>query len=376
MIDCATLDRHLLNAGVSFFTGVPDSCIKPWIDYLLDKRPNDHVIATNEGEALAIAAGYHLATGKPAGVYLQNAGFGNLVNPLSSVVDEFVYKIPILLIISWRGKPGVKDEPQHRRMGENMEPILRTFGVQYSIFDMESLRSIMEAATKSLNAGHPYALLLRKGNLEPYSILKRPSDGAGLLSRSEAIQLISDHFGRNAVYFATTGKTSRELYVLRDISHDDHSRDFLNVGGMGFVSSLALGFALRSDKRTIVLDGDGSVLMHLGNLATIGHYRPPNIIHFILDNNSHDSVGGLATVSETVDFARIAEGAGYRRALTVASSNELNCALTEVTGQQGPTLIRVKVRKGASPDMPRPSMSPQDRKTLLMARFSSSHSSS
>jgi phosphonopyruvate decarboxylase len=369
MVNCATLDTYFLEAGVSFFTGVPDSCFKPWIDYLLATRKNDHVIATNEGEALTIAAGYNLATGKTGGVYLQNSGLGNLLNPLTSIIDEHVYNIPVLLMISWRGRPGQKDEPQHERMGRNTTTILEAFDIPYSVFGQKDLQDVLQTnAVNTFKSSKPYALIFQKGDIEPYPIIEESREDFEL-TRWNVIQSIAQFYGKEAVFFATTGMTSRELYEWREMSDKDHSCDFLNVGGMGWVSSIAFGFSLRSKRRMVILDGDGSVLMHMGNLATIGHYRPSNIMHFILDNNAHDSVGCEGTVSETVDFAKLAEAVGYRASATVTSSNELRSILERLDGNVGPALVTIKIRKGSRPDLPRPSLTPRERKTLFLARI-------
>ena len=370
MIDCKSLDQHFRSVGVEFFTGVPDACFKPWINYLLEHRPADHLTATNEGEALSIAAGYSLATGKTAGVYLQNSGLGNLINPLTSIIDPLVYGLPVLLLISWRAKPGHPDEPQHRRMGENMPALLETLGVPFAIFDKDRLGDILSHDFKDARAkGQSFALLMQKGDIDdsgdqPNRLQSDETEGE--LARWDAIVAVTEFFGRNAVYFSTTGKTSRELYLLRDETGGDHSLDFLNVGGMGYASSLALGFSLHFRKRVVVLDGDGSVLMHMGTLATIGHYAPANLVHFILDNNAHDSVGGSKTVSETVNFELLGKAAGYKRTAKVNSRSSLQDELAMLQTHEGPALIWVKIRKGSREDLPRPSLSPIERKKLFL----------
>jgi phosphonopyruvate decarboxylase len=372
LIDCKSLDQQFRRVGVEFFTGVPDSCFLPWINYLIENRSTGHITATNEGEALSIAAGYSLATGKTAGVYLQNSGLGNLINPLTSIIDPLVYGVPVLLLISWRAKPGYPDEPQHRRMGENMPALLETLGVPFALFDKDRLGDILSQDFKAARAkGQSFALLMQRGDIDEY-----PDQPNGLqseveneLTRWDAIVAVTEFFGRNAVYFSTTGKTSRELYLLRDETGGDHSLDFLNVGGMGFVSSLALGFSLHSEKRVVVLDGDGSVLMHMGALATIGHYNPPNLLHFILDNNAHDSVGGSKTVSETVDFELLGKAAGYKRSARVNSRSSLQDELGMLETHEGPALILVKIRKGSRENLPRPSISPLERKNLFLNKL-------
>lgn len=376
MIDCKSLDQQFRSVGIEFFTGVPDSCFRPWINYLVEKHPRDHLIATNEGEALSIAAGYSLATGKTAGVYLQNSGLGNLINPLTSIIDPLVYGIPVLLLISWRAKPGHPDEPQHRRMGENMPAILDTLGVPFAIFDKDRLGDILSHDFNAArNNGQSFALLMRKDDIDDYPDQPNElqSDEAGNeLTRWDALVAITEFFGRNAVYFSTTGKTSRELYLLRDETGEDHSLDFLNVGGMGYVSSLAVGFSLHSRKRVVVFDGDGSVLMHMGTLATIGHYVPTNLVHFILDNNSHDSVGGSKTVSDTVNFELLGRAIGYKRTSRVKSKSALQEELGTLQTHEGPALISVKIKKGSREDLPRPSISPVERKNLFLNQLARS----
>jgi len=371
MVDCKTLDQQFRKVGVEFFTGVPDSCFRPWINYLLESRPADHVTATVEGEALSIAAGYSLATGKTAGVYLQNSGLGNLINPLTSIVDPQVYGLPVLLLISWRAKPGHPDEPQHRRMGESMPSMLRTLGIPFAEFSEDKLEDILTQDFREAHAkGQSFALLMRKGDIDGYpdppNVEKEVSSE---LTRWDAIVAVVEFFGPNAVYFSTTGKTSRELYLLRDETGGDHSLDFLNVGGMGYVSSLALGFSIRSGKRVVVLDGDGSVLMHMGTLATVGHYAPPSVLHVILDNNSHDSVGGTKTVSDTVNFELLGRAVGYKRTASVNSRSSLQDELGNLRNHEGPALIWVKIRKGSRENLPRPSLSPVERKKLFLNRL-------
>lgn len=368
MVDCDTLDAHLLKAGISFFTGVPDSCFRPWVNYLLQNRKDDHVIATNEGEAITIAAGYNLATGKTAGIYLQNSGLGNLLNPLTSLIDEYVYKIPVLLMISWRGRPSKTDEPQHKRMGEITTSILELLEIKYDIFGQRSWENVLPDMMNAQRSGKPYALVFQKGDITTYSRTGEDSSEQpnSQLTRWDAITLIAQFFGKEAFFFTTTGKTSRELYLWRDQTDRDHSHDFLNVGGMGWVSSLAFGCSLGSRKRIVILDGDGSLLMHMGNIATIGHYRPPNLIHFVLDNQSHDSVGGLATVSGTVNFLRLAESVGYRKSVKVSTETDLRIAVSELLDGTGPALVQIAVQKGSKRDLPRPTLGPQERKTLFL----------
>ena len=375
MVRCEDLDAYFHRLGIEFFTGVPDNCFKPWVNYITSTRNRDHIISTNEGEALSIAAGYHLATGKVAGVYLQNSGLGNLINPLTSIIDEYVYKIPVLLMISWRGKPGKPDEPQHKRMGENTTHFLEAMGIKYQIYDDNDLEHIILGEMNELVcAGHPYALLFEKGDIESSAKYETQPHAEESITESEltrwdALVQIAQFFPKDVVFFSTTGMTSRELYAWRDMTGGDHSRDFLNVGGMGWVSSLAFGFSLRSDKRVVIFDGDGSLLMHMGSMATIGHYMPRNITHVVFDNGSHDTVGGLPTVSATVDFARVAAAVGYQNSATVSSQQELREELMKLSASKQPSLLSVRVRKGARSGTPRPTLSPLERKNLFVDKL-------
>jgi phosphonopyruvate decarboxylase len=374
VVNCENLDAYLSKGGVEFFTGVPDSCFVPWINFLTHNRNRDHVISTNEGEALSIAAGYNLATGRVAGVYLQNSGLGNLINPLTSIADKYVYQIPILLMISWRGKPGRPDEPQHKRMGENTTRLLELIDIKYGVYEKGHEQTLFNEMEDVLSKHDSYALIFGKGDIDPYPVKQvakkesKEEDSPGL-TRWDAIVSIAKFFDRGTIFFSTTGKISRELYHWRDLSGGDHSLDFLNVGGMGWVSSIALGFSLRSKKRVVILDGDGSLLMHMGNMATIGHYKSPNIVHFVLDNRSHESIGGLSTVSNTVNFAKIAAAVGYRSSATVSSEDELQNELTRLSDNPGPSLISIRVKMGSKPGLPRPSLTPDQRKQLLLKRL-------
>ncbi len=277
-------------------------------------------------------------------------------------------------MISWRGKPNQKDEPQHKRMGKMTTKLLKDMGIQYYVYKNEAglNRALRHKFKPIARGGGSYAILFTKGDIESYHDNEpAPTEVADdpKLTRWEAVSLIAESFAKDAIFFSTTGKTSRELYVVRELTDHDHSLDFLNVGGMGWVSGLGLGFALESRRCLVILDGDGSALMHLGNLATIGHYKPQTIIHFILDNQSHDSIGGLKTVSATVDFPKLAIALGYRRSVAVATLDDLRKELVSLKNEIGPVLVSVRVRKGARPDLPRPSLSPLQRKALLQQRL-------
>jgi len=294
MISCEKFYHSLLENNISFFTGVPDSLLKNICAYITDHAPsNNHIIAANEGAAVGLAIGYHLATGKIPLVYLQNSGFGNTINPLLSIVDPEVYQIPMVLMIGWRGEPGVKDEPQHKKQGRVNQALLQAMEIPYSILDHDSqqaLLSIKEAAHRAVLNRGPYALLIRKGIFEKYQLLK--DDKLDFpLTREMAVKIVVDHLDPQDAVISTTGMTSRELFEYRDFLNQGHDNDFLTIGGMGHTSQIALGIALqKNDRQVFCLDGDGSVIMHMGSLAVIGTQGIGNFKHIILNNGVHDSV--------------------------------------------------------------------------------------
>lgn len=359
----------LLNAD--FYTGVPDSLLRPLCDYLYTVYGVDnthHIVAANEGNAAAIGAGYHLATGKVPIIYLQNSGEGNIINPLASLLSEDVYAIPALFIIGWRGEPDVTDEPQHVHQGKVTLPLLDVMSVPYVVVDKKmnvaELNGKMEPLRQMLKAGRQAALVIRKGALENAEKVKYRNDN--LLSREEIIQAIARAAG-NSPIISTTGKASRELFEYRENTGQGHGHDFLTVGSMGHSSSIALGLALhRPEKQVWCIDGDGAVLMHMGAMAVIGSVRPQNMIHVIIDNNAHESVGGLPTVTQNIDLARMAEGCGYEHIYRADDKVTLKNALHQITQEKGLRLLLAKAAIGARRDLGRPTTSPKKNKTVFM----------
>ncbi|XP_052278718.1 LOW QUALITY PROTEIN: phosphonopyruvate decarboxylase-like [Dreissena polymorpha] len=277
----------------------------------------NHLITANEGSAVALATGYHLATGKSAMVYLQNSGLGNTVNPLMSLAVPAVYSIPMLMLIGWRGEPGKRDEPQHITQGKTTPGLLAALGIPFQpLPDYEEGAGLVLQSARHYLDSHkgPYALLVRRQTFSPYKLPKLPP--VFPLSREKALQLIIDGLGPKDVIVGTTGMLSRELYEYRVAREDGHERDFLTVGSMGHASSIALGIAIQKHNRQIIcLDGDGSVIMHMGALATIGQHGPENLKHVIINNGSHESVGGQPTDAgnhDNFNFGAIARGCGYR----------------------------------------------------------------
>ncbi|MBS3085520.1 phosphonopyruvate decarboxylase [Candidatus Pacearchaeota archaeon] len=370
MIICEDLFEIFKKNDLTFFTGVPDSVFKDWMSFLADKHNKKltNIIACNECEATAIATGYHLATGKVGVVYMQNAGLGKAVNPLTSLCDKEVYSIPLILMIGWRGEPGNKDEPQHKKMGRIMVPLLKTLEIPYAIMpdNKEKVDLIISKAKQiAVEKNQPVAIIIKKETFTKYSSrinYKQTYE----MTREEAIKTILDSLSGSEAIISTTGKASRELFEYR-ISKHHKPHDFYTVGSMGCASSIAFGIALQIPNRKIViLDGDGAVLMQLGTLATIGHYKPKNILHLIFDNNSHESTGGQPTVSNTVDFKKIALASGYGFAKIVYTKKQVITAINKINYLKGPAMLVIKVKNGSRLDLGRPTKTPLENKTVFM----------
>ena len=351
-----------------FFAGVPDSLLKSFCAYITDNaEENSNIIAANEGCAIGLAAGYNIATGKIPLVYMQNSGIGNAVNPLMSLVDPDVYEIPVVLVIGWRGEPGVHDEPQHVKQGKVTCTLLEAMGIPYSIMstdEKELEKQIAECYTYIAQKNAPYAFVVRKDTFAPYT-LKNNQVVEAEMSREEAIELVMLSSGEKDIFVSTTGMASRELYELRIKHGMTHERDFLTVGSMGHASQIALSIALQKTDRTVTcIDGDGATIMQMGGLATIGTRRPANFRHVIINNGAHDSVGGQPTVGLQIDIPAIAKATGYQHVYTARTKAELSAALSK--NEKGPTLIEVRTRKGARKDLGRPKETPKENKSALI----------
>lgn len=367
MIECEELNNVFKKNGLTFFSGIPDSTFKEWMECLSGENDGSltNIIACNECEAIAIAVGYHLSTGKTAVVYMQNSGEGKTVNPLASLCDPEVYSIPVLLLIGWRGEPGTDDEPQHRKMGKITIPLLDVLGIPHHVLpeDIAEVEKVVaDAKGFTEERKSPYAIIIKKGAFKEYKI-KKGLNSYPEMTREDAIKTIVDNLDGSEAIVSTTGKTSRELFEYR-ISMGEKPRDFYTVGGMGCSASIANGIALaKPNKKIFIFDGDGAVLMQMGALATIGHYKAKNIYHIIFDNNSHDSTGGQPTVSATVDFGKVALACGYKRARIVEKKTDLEESIKEMKSLDGPQMVVVKIRKGSRSDLGRPTTTPLDNKT-------------
>lgn len=360
---------------IDFFAGVPDSLLKDFCAFVTDTTSRDrHVITANEGGAMALATGYHLASGRFGCVYMQNSGFGNTVNPLTSLVDPEVYAIPMLLVVGWRGEPGKKDEPQHVKMGRVQVPLLDALEVRYEVLpdDAEgAAAAVARAVAHMTEKNAPYALLVRAGTFDKHKLKTQRETPADYdLTREAAIGLLADEVAKvapGALFVCTTGMPSRELFEHRVKHAQDRGSDFLTVGSMGHASQIALGVALQRPERPVFcLDGDGAALMHLGGLSTIGDLAPKNYHHVILNNAAHDSVGGQPTVGFAVDFGAIATASLYRSVHRATNRAALLDVLPGFVAAEGPTLLEVRIRQGARADLGRPTATPRESKELFM----------
>ena len=350
MIDVSSFVEMIQALQVDFFTGVPDSLLKSFCAYVEDNCRTRHVIAANEGGAIGLASGYYLATGKPALVYMQNSGQGNAVNPLCSLVDPDVYAIPMDLLVGWRGEPGVKDEPQHVKQGKVTIPLFKTLDIPTEILpDDESFAAevIRKMVGRAKTESRPVALVIRKGLFTEYRLKNKNPDIAEL-PREQAIEDVLKALPDDAVVVSTTGMISREVYEARERLGQNHSRDFLTVGSMGHALMIALGVArAQPNRRVYCLDGDGSSIMQMGNMAIAGQSGCANLTHVVFNNAAHDSVGGQPTVGGAINLPAIAEACGY------------NC-------DGAPVFMEIKVAKGARKDLGRPKEHPQMSKELYM----------
>ena len=340
----------LKEAKVDFFTGVPDSLLKSFCAFVTDNCGENHVIAANEGGAVGLAAGHYLATGMPALVYMQNSGQGNAVNPLASLADPDVYAIPMVLLVGWRGEPGVKDEPQHVKQGKVTISLFETLGIPTEVLPDDEVAALAVTrcmAEKAQAESRPVALVVRKGLFAEYKLQNKKPDIAEL-PREQAIEAVLKSLPEGAVVVSTTGMISREVYETRERLGQDHSRDFLTVGSMGHAIMIALGIArAQPNRKVFCLDGDGAGIMQMGNLAIAGQSGCTNLTHIVFNNAAHDSVGGQPTVGGAVLLTAIAEACGYNR-------------------EGAPSFKEIKVAKGARKDLGRPKEPPQVNKALYM----------
>ncbi|MDF1489385.1 phosphonopyruvate decarboxylase [Tessaracoccus caeni] len=368
-IDTSAFYDHLTTQGVELFTGVPDSLLQDLCACIYERTPREaNIVAANEGNAVGIACGYHVSTGKYAAVYLQNSGLGNIVNPVLSLAHSEVYSIPMLLIIGWRGEPGVKDEPQHVAQGRLTPAMLDAMEVPYTVVDPESWETqIDDALALMRETNAPVALLVRKGIFSKYPFATPSKDGL-TLKREEALAGVLEAIGPDAFVVSTTGKTSREVFELREGRGEGHARDFLTVGGMGHSSSIAMGACLGTEQPVYCIDGDGGFLMHTGAAPVIAQRARDNFRYILINNGAHESVGGQPTVAFDIDIPEILRGAGFEHIELVTEGDAIAGAVARVAAQPRSALI-IETQQGSRADLGRPTVSPSANKVDMLKEF-------
>lgn len=368
------VEKLLEIIGADFYAGIPDSQLKALCNYLMNMYgidPKHHMIAANEGNCAAIAAGYHLATGKVPVVYMQNSGEGNIINPVASLLNDKVYAIPVVFIVGWRGEPGIHDEPQHIYQGEVTVKLLEDMDIEVFVIGKdttdEEVVSIMEEYKNVLSKGKSVAFVIRKGAISYEGDIQYENDNS--MVREEIIQHIVRASGEDPIV-STTGKASRELFETRVANGQSHKYDFLTVGSMGHSSSIALGVAInKPDTRVWCIDGDGAVLMHMGAMAVLGANSPKNMVHVIINNGAHETVGGMPTVASSIDLVAIAKACGYPNAICVNTFEELDRELENAKSRNELSMIEVKCSIGARDDLGRPTTTALENKKNFMGHL-------
>lgn len=368
MINTDTFFNTLIQNNITFFSGVPDSLLKNICACIsANVDTNNHIIAANEGNAVALGIGYHLATSKLPLIYMQNSGLGNIVNPLLSLADTEVYSIPMLFLIGWRGEPGVHDEPQHKKQGGVTLKMLDVMGIKYQVLgtdttDEQAQEVIERESKKSLETNEPRAIVVKKGTFSDYHD-EKDNELTYELSRNEAIRAIVDNLDNDDIIVSTTGMASRELFDYREQLKQGHKKDFLTVGGMGHANHIAMGVALQKPGRKVIcLDGDGACLMHMGSMAINGNLDCQNFIHIVLNNGAHDSVGGQSTVGHSLDFQNIAKACRYDLVLHAETTEEILKNMLKLKNFDGKVFFEIKIRQGHSKNLGRPTSTPKQNK--------------
>jgi phosphonopyruvate decarboxylase len=366
----ASLEQH----GITFFAGVPDSLLKPFCDEIFRKygnSPSSHFIAHNEGGAVGFASGVHLSTGKLVCVYMQNSGIGNAINPITSLTSPLVYGIPILYIVGWRGKPGIKDEPQHKFQGIVSEKLLKTLDIEVFVLADDTseaeLNAVLSKFQTLFSAGKSAAFLVESGALSGDT---QKYTNQWLISRENAIERIIE-FAVHDITVTSTGKISRELFEARERNGQSHGNDFLTVGSMGHDSMIALGIAVQKPDRNVwCIQGDGAFIMHMGAIAEIGTLKPRNLRYVVLNNAAHESVGGMPTCANTADLAAIAAACGIENVHKVVTMPELEDSLAKLKSSDRMSFLEVQCASGSRKDLGRPTTTPQENKLSFMENLS------
>tara|TARA_Y100001970_G_C14218109_1_gene850885 strand:+ start:1584 stop:2684 length:1101 start_codon:yes stop_codon:yes gene_type:complete len=354
MIKVDALIRLLRKNKINFFSGVPDSVLKELSISLQKKNNTEHIIASNEGAAVSIGIGNYLSTKKIPAIYMQNSGLSNALNPLISIAHKKVYSIPLVLIIGWRGSPRIKDEPQHKVKGKITERILKLLGIKYVILrsasDLNKLNKKIRLAKKNKSI---VACLVEQGTFEK-STLKSNKKDFYTLNKEFFLKTLLENLPKKAKIISSTGYNSRELMFLRKKYKIKNNRDFYMVGGMGHTSSVALGYSVSSKKEIICIDGDGSLLMHLGSIKTAGTFASKNFKYILLNNNSHDSVGGQNTYANEINFEKLSKSVGFKKYYLIKNKRKLKNNIKNFLNGKTLNFLEVKISNNKIKDLPRP----------------------
>ena len=354
MVYVEKLISSLKRNKVNFFTGVPDSVLKTLGTYI-DSSKN-HIISANEGSAISIATGYHLSTKKIPCVYMQNSGLGNAINPLLSITHKEVYSIPMVLVIGWRGAPKLKDEPQHLVTGRITRQLLNLLNIKYCVFEKDSdLKKLEKLIKYSKNNKSPIACLVKNKTLISKYKKNKIDIKNNFTTKAEAIRVLLENVKKNTKIISTTGYTSRELDHIRRKENFNNATDFYMIGGMGHTSAVSLGTSFFNEKNDLIcLDGDGSILMHMGTLASIGYYGKKNFKHILLNNNMHESVGGQKTNAKNINFSNLSKSLGYKSYDVIKNQKDLRKKIKYFLKKKGPSFLEIKLKKGVIKDLGRP----------------------
>jgi len=367
MINTKEFYDYLLEKKLDFFVGVPDSLLKNLCACIKENScSKNNIIAANEGNAIAIAAGYHMASQRFGVVYMQNSGLGNTVNPLLSLADEEVYKIPMLLVIGWRGEPGIKDEPQHKKQGKVTLDLLDAMGIEYKILDSNYQEQLDECYDYMKRTNKPIALVVQKGLFSEYKLEK--TKPVYHMTREEALETVLQELTDNDFIVSTTGKTSREIFELREKNGQGHANDFLTVGSMGHTASIAFGMSLNTEKNVYCVDGDGSFLMHMGGFAIIAQHAKENFKYVLINNGAHESVGGQPTVAFDIEIDQILKAVGFKAVHKATTKEEILVGMKQLKSSLLEALV-IYTKQGSREDLGRPTTTPIENKEALMQKI-------
>ena len=375
MINNKNFLECLKNNKIEFYTGVPDSLLKSFLGYIKDNIFSPmHITAVNEGNAVGLAIGSYLASGKMPLVYLQNSGLGNAINPLLSIADNSVYAIPMILLVGWRGQPNTIDEPQHFKQGMVTTKLLESIQIPYSIInntlsEKEVIELINKACIESFRHKHPFVILVEEDTFEAYNSIDEYSHN-NLISREEALETCLNSLGDKDIIVSTTGKLSRELYEIRENKKLGHSNDFLTVGGMGHANQIALGIAInKPDKNIYCFDGDGALLMHMGSMCLNGTLKLKNYKHILFNNKVHDSVGGQYTSAPNINFKNLAKTSGYGFCKRTNNKNDIIKYFNIIKNNKSSSFLEILVNKGSRKDLSRPKSTPKENKEAFIKKI-------